>query len=337
MMQPLMRNSFILASRGESRPPVRARVDARHRCPPTTQRSAAVPGHASLTSVGCGAGSFLLATSAAQARRAARRRPGRGRRAAGAGAEGVAEEAKAKFLALLEERGGDCGDSEVVAGVDSLAALNPTKDPATTGAFLDADWRQVSKSTFPGEIRDEVYTLGRLSFNLYEPADMEWKIEQTLNPVRPTGDSEGGEREYEFWIDLTCVDSRYPRFKGQMKNYGMCKPDPKKPERLEVWFTGGSLMPASDMDPSLLPEWKKTFGAAMGAKKPTLFSRLTDWAMGMMMGLKKPDSVNDDGSMHYEMAKAPHGYTDILYMDEELRVTKGNRGTIVVVDRPPQK
>jgi hypothetical protein len=182
-------------------------------------------------------------------------------------------------------------------------------------------------------LRDETYTLGRLSFNLYEPSDMEWRIEKTLNPVRPRSGSE--EREYEFWIELSCVDSRYPKFKALMKNYGRCKPDPKKPERLEVWFTGGSLEPASDMDQSLLPEWKQTFSAALGAKQPTLMSRFTDWAMKMMMGLKKPDAVNEDGSMTYEMAKAPHGYTDILYMDEDLRITKGNRGTIVVVDRPP--
>lgn len=246
------------------------------------------------------------------------------------------QEAKAKFLSLLEEKGRDCSDKDVLAELDSLAELNPTKDPACTGAFLDADWRQVSKSTFPGEVREETYTLGRLSFNLYEPKDMEWKIEQTLNPVREIK-GEGEEREYEFWIDLTCVDSRYPPFKAVMKNFGMCKPDAKKPERLEVWFTGGSLAPAPDMDPALLPEWKETFGAAIGAKKPTIMSRLGDWAMKMMMGLKKPESVNDDGSMEFEMAKAPHGYTDILFMDDELRITKGNRGTVVVVDRPAGK
>jgi len=241
--------------------------------------------------------------------------------------------AKQEFLALLEKQGRDCTDKEVIAAVESLAALSPTKDPATTGTFLDADWRQVSKSTFPGELRDEVYTLGRLSFSLYEPLDMEWQIDKTLNPVRPSSDSKDGERDYEFWIQLTCVDSRYPKFRGLMKNFGKCKPNSKDSSRLEVWFTGGSFAPAEDMDPLLLPEWKKTFGTAIGAKKPTLFSRLTNWAMKMMMGLKRPESVADDGSMRYEMTKAPHGYTDILFMDEDLRITKGNRGSIVVVDR----
>jgi len=245
------------------------------------------------------------------------------------------DDAKQDFLSLLEKRGRDCTDKEVIAAVESLATLSPTKDPATTGAFLDADWRQVSKSTFPGEIRDEVYTLGRLSFGLYEPLDMEWQIDKTLNPVRPASDSKDGERDYEFWIQLTCVDSRYPKFRGLMKNFGKCKPHPKDSSRLEVWFTGGSFAPAEDMDKALLPEWKKTFGAAIGAKKPSLFNRLTNWAMKQMMGLERPGSVADDGSMRYEMTKAPHGYTDILFMDEELRITKGNRGSIVVVDRDP--
>lgn len=249
-------------------------------------------------------------------------------------AAGLVKE-KSKFLALLKEKGSDCSDKEVIEAIDALAALNPTKDAARTGSFLDADWRQVSKSTFPGEIRPEVFSLGRLAFNLYEPTDMEWQIDRTLNPVRAIKTGEDGEREYEFWIDLSCVDSRYPKFKGQMKNYGMCKPDPKNPDRLEVWFTGGSFMPAADMDPALLDQWKKTFGAAFGAKKPTIIGRFTNWAMKMMMGLKRPEGVNSDGSMTYEMAQAPHGYTDILYMDDDLRITKGNRGTIVVVDRPP--
>jgi len=246
---------------------------------------------------------------------------------------GANQEAKQEFLALLQKRGRDCTDKEVIAAVESLATLSPTKDPATTGAFLDAEWRQVSKSTFPGELRDEVYTLGRLSFGLYEPLDMEWQIDKTLNPVRSASDSKDGERDYEFWIQLTCVDSRYPKFRGLMKNFGKCKPDPKNTSRLEVWFTGGSLAPAEDMDPSLLTEWKNTFGAAMAAKKTSLMSRLSNWAMKMMIGLQRPGSVADDSSMRYEMTKAPHGYTDILFMDEELRITKGNRGTIVVVDR----
>jgi len=177
------------------------------------------------------------------------------------------QEAKQDFLALLEKKGGDCTDKELIAAVESFATLSPIKDPAATGDFLDADWRQVSKSTFPGELRDEVYTLGRLSFGLYEPLDMEWHIDKTLNPVRRASDSKDGERDYEFWIQLTCVDSRYPKFRGLMKNFGKCKPSPKDSCRLKVWFTGGSLAPAEDMDPSLLPEWKKTFGAAIGAKK----------------------------------------------------------------------
>jgi len=257
----------------------------------------------------------------------------RARRVRRAAVEKSSEDQKAAFLAALDEKGRDCSDPAVLAAVEALSELNPTKNAALTGDYLDADWRQVSKSTFPGEIREEVFTLGRLSFNLYEPSDMEWKIEQTLNPVRQlkSGDSE---REYEFWISLSCVDARYPKFKALMKNFGRCKPDPKKSERLEVWFTGGSFEPAADMDASLLPEWKKTFTAAMGAKKPNLTTRFANWAMKQMMGLKRPDSVKDDGSMNYEMTKAPHGYTDILYMDDDLRITKGNRGTVVVVDRP---
>ena len=39
------------------------------------------------------------------------------------------------------------------------------------------------------------------------------------------------------------------------------------------------------------------------------------------------------GSVSFEMKRCPHGYIDVLYLDEDLRITRGNRGTIVIVER----
>lgn len=53
-----------------------------------------------------------------------------------------------------------------------------------------------------------------------------------------------------------------------------------------------------------------------------------------MMGLEKPTGLAADGSMSYEMKKPPgNAYLDILYLDDELRITRGSAGSIVIAQR----
>eukprot|EP00538_Stauroneis_constricta_P010390 CAMPEP_0119557180 /NCGR_PEP_ID=MMETSP1352-20130426/8929_1 /TAXON_ID=265584 /ORGANISM="Stauroneis constricta, Strain CCMP1120" /LENGTH=33 /DNA_ID= /DNA_START= /DNA_END= /DNA_ORIENTATION= len=33
------------------------------------------------------------------------------------------------------------------------------------------------------------------------------------------------------------------------------------------------------------------------------------------------------------MDRAPMGWQDIIYIDKDMRITKGNKGTVVVVER----
>ena len=40
-----------------------------------------------------------------------------------------------------------------------------------------------------------------------------------------------------------------------------------------------------------------------------------------------------DESMRFEMKRVMHGYVDVLYLDEDMRITKGNHGSIVVTTR----
>lgn len=54
-----------------------------------------------------------------------------------------------------------------------------------------------------------------------------------------------------------------------------------------------------------------------------------------LFGLRRAEEVAADGTMTYEMPRAPEGYLDILFLDEDLRVTRGNRGSIVIAERLP--
>lgn len=44
-------------------------------------------------------------------------------------------------------------------------------------------------------------------------------------------------------------------------------------------------------------------------------------------------SVSDEFTQSYTLARSPKGFFDVLYVDETMRVTRGNAGTVVVVER----
>ena len=58
-----------------------------------------------------------------------------------------------------------------------------------------------------------------------------------------------------------------------------------------------------------------------------------NWLLKRMMGLEKPTGLAADNSMSYKMKKAPLGHLDILYLDDELRITRGNKGSVVIAER----
>lgn len=39
-----------------------------------------------------------------------------------------------------------------------------------------------------------------------------------------------------------------------------------------------------------------------------------------------------DHSVHFDMKRAPRGHMDVLYLSDNTRITRGNRGTLVVVE-----
>lgn len=56
--------------------------------------------------------------------------------------------------------------------------------------------------------------------------------------------------------------------------------------------------------------------------------------MQVAFGFKGPaDSQGPGGELSYEMKRSPKGSLDILYLDDEMRVTRGNRGALTIVSR----
>ena len=55
--------------------------------------------------------------------------------------------------------------------------------------------------------------------------------------------------------------------------------------------------------------------------------------MNTMMGLEPPKDNSFDFTQTYKIGRPITGHVDIVYLDEDFRLTRGNKGTIVAAER----
>ena len=122
---------------------------------------------------------------------------------------------------------------------------------------------------------------------------------------------------------------------------GYMLPDPSVPNRLTIWFVGGRLAPVISNDETSRSgevtapaEWKEMFGRD---QKKTWSDSIRNAGAKLFLGAELPSGMSADGSLSYQLHR-PHGghgvaYIDVLYYDEHVLVTRGNRGTVYVASR----
>lgn len=123
---------------------------------------------------------------------------------------------------------------------------------------------------------------------------------------------------------------------------GYMLPDPSVPNRLTIWFVGGRLSPVVSSDKTLYgsdegvapAEWKEMFGRD---QKKTWSDSIRNAGAKLFLGAELPHGMSADGSLSYQLHRpfGGHGktYIDVLYYDEHVLVTRGNRGTVYVASR----
>lgn len=119
-----------------------------------------------------------------------------------------------------------------------------------------------------------------------------------------------------------------------MTTYGYSLPDPEMPSRLSTWFRGGTIEvwdEEQDME-----AWCNIFGnlpKRQLQEKAQLFSRR------VKTGVCPASTMEPDGKLSFTLSKpvGGHGfaYADVLYLDETLRILRGNYGTVYVGARIP--
>lgn len=188
-------------------------------------------------------------------------------------------------------------------------------------------------------------TLGRLAFDIFEPVSLPVRIVKITNSARPRDPSAASSDGAESWnpYDLTThfCSRNGSELRGKVVLKGSCTTDPEDSKRLMVRFSSSTIEPENGQD---LKAWRSVIGlSGSGANsgestKKTRFAALRKRVANLKPKLLfrfQPCAVEpgSSGELTHEMPRSPEGWTDILYIDEEMRITRGNRGSIVVAIR----
>jgi hypothetical protein len=256
---------------------------------------------------------------------------------------------KAKLKSLLTTHGGSTKHPEVVKTIEELSKMNPAngKGDVVNSPYFLGDFVALTSPNFPGRIdppngeEDLVqYSLGRLSFNIFQPKKLVCTLRSVRNPVetqeKPTDDEAKQKYSYPLVMDITIHTPEHGDLSATLVNDATCYAHGEKPGRIMVSFKGASLKPSEEVarNPELLKRWMNTFeGAYKKAEdERSYIGHVGQFALKMLLGLTLPTDQAKEG-FHFDMKRSPVGYLEVLYLDEDLRITKGNRGTIVVVER----
>jgi hypothetical protein len=281
--------------------------------------------------------------------------------------------ARDNLLQTLHSTKGDVESDEFKDSLDSLLQhySSSLSSALLSGQTLDGMWLQLSKPTYFGCLGenadgDPLYTLGRMSFDMFSPTNIICSIQGNFNPIEAVGEAErkmilqavpkslreeveGNNstiRTYHivtaFTIEPGYALQAFPDapnkdvsrpIKGIMTTYGYSLPDPNVPNRHSIWFTGGKLQPNND--PADIQAWNQLF--TRHPPKHTFGEKAKLLAVKLLMGATVPDGMDANGQMNFAFTRpiGGHGvaYVDVIYMDGTVRVVRGHRGTVMAFSR----
>ena len=157
-------------------------------------------------------------------------------------------------------------------------------------------------------------------------------------------------KSYDVVVALTIEPGRFAaakneevpaparRLKALQVARGYFLPDPETNNRLTVWFTGGDLAPAPLTDEDYangyggLQDWIDFFG---GEYTRTWGEAISDMGAKLFLGAELPNEMDPNGKLEYTLHR-PYGghgkgHADVMYVDGELLITKGQSGSLHVM------
>merc|ERR1712038_444175 len=295
------------------------------------------------------------------------------------------KDAKKRLREVLSKNHGVTSHPDVLEEIQELASMNPaataaaaaegtnttTPAPPSRSPLLIGKWKTTSSPAFPNRITPEEgkedifqYTLGRISFNIFQPNNLVCTMGQIQNPIEalewdedenedkesntvlvdenneekePTPSRSVKRMTYPFIFPLT-IHTPKGDLDAMMKMDGEAYAS--SDVRIGVRFDAGTLSPAPGLlsSPAKMELWKETFAGAYSKAdgERGYMSGLFRYVIQKFLSVTFPSYESAAASNHtfrYEMKRPPKGFLDVIYLDEDLRITKGNRGSYVVVER----
>jgi hypothetical protein len=223
----------------------------------------------------------------------------------------TAAKLKEELLYQASETVGNLSEESLTL-IAKLEKLNPYPEARELPHLFNGCFEAV-KSTLKQKGREErkdagvfatTFTLGRVTFNAFKPLGQEVVITETYNHV-----GQASEDEYLIISKISVkVGEGEESLEGLVVNAG--KFSFVNPKDMEVVFVSTTLRPLHPEKENDLRRWKEVFQEA----NPSM----------------------DERGFATVQLPAAKGKLDLLYLDEEMRITKGNLGNLFVTNRLKQ-
>jgi len=280
------------------------------------------------------------------------------------------DELKSQLKSLLTKHNGCTKQKEVLEVIEQLVALNPVPKDCSKNDLFTGNYYTLTAPPFSGKIENDdnisQFTLGRLSFNIFQPNNIICTVKSIHNPIAvstsSTKDNEitpgGGVNNFTYDVVVDVIIHTTPS-DGQKKenhndgtdgeieaimiNKGFCHPSNDVNNRMIVTFTSSSLCPKKskndDKNRAAMLEtlWTRNFGNAYqkADQERSYLGWMMHYGLQWFLGLVYPtdNSEEEDHTFQFEMKKPMSAHLDVVYLDKDIRITKGSRGTIMVLER----
>ncbi|KAL7456748.1 hypothetical protein ACHAWC_008218 [Mediolabrus comicus] len=274
------------------------------------------------------------------------------------------DEAKKDLLSRLDDGTSSKSFSKCLRRLEAAARRRKISPGDQGQDDSEGTWIMVSPPDYPSCLGtnvkgDKLYTLERMSFGMYQPADLLCSIQQQYNTItsvqrkadmplyvpltlKKEVDDESGKcsgrlKTYNIIVSFTLENQGHLR--GIMTNYGYALPDPEHTRRQSIWFTGGTIEPA-DEDEESIEAWKRVFGANETEGKSEENSQCAEkaklLAQKILLGAVS-EPMDENGVIGFHLRNPIGGHSsafcDVVYMDNDLRVMKGHSGSVYVFKR----
>ncbi|CAM6024750.1 unnamed protein product [Sphagnum balticum] len=223
----------------------------------------------------------------------------------------TAAKLKEELLYQASETVGNLSE-ESLALIAKLEKLNPYPEAREFPHLYNGCFEAV-KSTLKQKGREErkdagvfatTFTLGRVTFNAFKPLGQEVVITETYNHV-----GQASEDEYLIISKISVkVGEGEEPLEGLVVNAGTFSF--VNPKDMEVVFASSTLRPLHPEKENDLRRWKEVFQEAN-------------------------PSMDERGFVTVQLPAAK-GKLDLLYLDEEMRITRGNLGNVFVTNKLKQ-